>query len=1703
MSQAKKFGTFAGVFTPSILTILGVIMYLRLGWVVGQAGLINTLIIILIAHIISISTGLSISSIATDKKIRTGGIYYMLSRSLGLPAGGAIGITIFVGTALSISLYVIGFTESFLSLDAISGFLGLAPGIASNRIIGTIVIVMLVILAFISTSVVIKTQFFILGAIALSLISITIGLFIHSGVQPVDISITPNTNAPDMALIFGIFFPAVTGFTAGVAMSGDLKDSKKAIPQGTLLAIGVGFVIYVCLAIGLAYFVNRDMLVNDPDFLLKIAWFSPLVIAGIWGATLSSALGGILGAPRIMQAMAMDKLSPKFLGKGVGKNNEPRNALILTFIIAEMGILIGELNVIAGIVSMFYIAAYGFINLAFTLENWASADFRPSFKVNKWIGIIGFISCFAVMYELDPVTMIAAIIMIGLIYLFLRKRNLRLDYGDVWTSVWNSLTRSVLKRANKRQLEERNWKPNIILFSGGTNARPHLVNFGIWLAGKHGFVSNFDLIETEPGEVLFPKKLQRETNFDNEKKGIYTRRHTCTDIFEGIETIARTYGFSGIEPNTVLMGWARQTRDPKKFTTLLNNLNKLDLNVLLLDYDQKKGYGNYNIIDIWVKPHDLNGLFPLFIVRFLWLTEEWTKSKMRIMVINDINEDSKTIYRSLNTIIDQLRLDAEIRVINNQFEKKAHHEIIRNESADSDLIIIDIPDFSLQSSAEWILNVDELCKELASVLLVKSSSDFAKLNLSFSTAIPAHKIEKDNSAPEILSQYSLPLHPELSALATPIFKEFLTSLNEYSATLNAIPNQYITFLQSIEKECDTTLNQINTNISNNNFSLSSRRSVYRKLIINIRNSYETLQDITIPNITSTLQNAPENLKANLTELFNRINEIEQITLNDENISIFKKTSDTTLLEYIEKIEKKLNKTKEGINLSFHLKGLVKEIYNNAAGAYLAAEEKRIAQISFSNYIQLQNIQQTLDKSYQNFLHLSEDIEPTAEHIKELRHVIGQSIHNAIDKNSQEIAITSTKEAEFANHIFCELTKQFNQLGTLHKAGKKHIKHREIITFYEELNIRNANLNKTLGYLFNAVTMELNLILFHTITESRSTEITNILKKLLINHISQRHVSTIELLKSNPNFVNTNAPKLSDEEIQSDFNAEIEQNFHRLQRQVLRFPESFTVLNGEFLNALSENMFEEPITFLVSSRQLLDHMFQQEFAIPIKEIVREAINNGLKSYRKEQDLFTRLAISGLSEQERLDYINAQIELLGKEVEELELILHSSIEKISLITGRCSDLLMLEPFLKTAANMRQYIRSQEREKATGLAQHIWSEINHITRNLFTQMWYRQSEGFMLKERIRISNEAAQSGDHFSRIGAKLSTSEVKTGEIPFHYRQLFLRKQQYSSEFWVGRKNEYQEFKLFYQQYQALKSGGIIITGEQYSGKSYFCLHMAASLLPNSQVFVVTPPSGGSVSIRTFNQILLQSLDSEKTKLNEALDNLPDSSVIILDDIELWWQKDENGSVVINRIGKLINEYGHRILFITNVNKISYEIMKQLSAMETYFIGEVRLFPFSVQELETIILRRHRAGEMKFCINKRNESAFRPWHYARLFSRYFTFSKGNIGTALYGWISSIQGVEGSTLKMEYPRIPDDLPIEKMNQERIIIILQLAIHKQMSMEKLYGLLQMKKEEILFLLTDLYRKNLVISIEDGIYELNPELYPFIIDRLKATDLL
>ncbi|NNG10688.1 MAG: amino acid permease, partial [Arenibacter sp.] len=626
MANKKKFGTFAGVFTPSILTILGVIMYMRLGWVVGNAGLLGAIIIIIVAHVIAVTTGLSVSSVATDKKIGAGGIYYVLSRSMGIPIGGSIGIALYVGTAFSIALYLIGFSESF------NAYFGLGMTVDDFRITGTLALIALTGLALISTSLALKTQFIILAAIAVSLIAIFSGT---TELAPQTVSLFSTGGAVPLEVVFAVFFPAVTGFTAGIAMSGDLKDPKTSIPVGTLSAIGVGLVVYIALTVFMAFTINTDVLRTDYNILMKIALFAPAVVAGIWGATLSSALGGILGGPRILQAMSIDKVTPKIFGKGKGTNNEPVNALFMVFIIAEAGILIGELDVIARVVSMFYLTAYGFINISYFLESWANPDFQPSFKIKRWIGLLGFIACFVVMFKLDMIAMFAAFAVIGALYFALQRKEIQLQSNDVWRSVWENVVSKGLKKIDAQEEENTNWNPNIILFSGKSDHQSYLLELCKTVSGRTGIVTNFKLILDKKDDTPLRKTEQVVRDETFKELGIFGRQVKVDNIYTGITNIAAVFGFSGVEPNTIMMGWPKGLENSTEYSKMTETLLHLDYNLLYLDFDRKTKFGNYQTVDLWWRETDSkNAEMMLNIARFIIASPKWNNTRIRVLFVN-------------------------------------------------------------------------------------------------------------------------------------------------------------------------------------------------------------------------------------------------------------------------------------------------------------------------------------------------------------------------------------------------------------------------------------------------------------------------------------------------------------------------------------------------------------------------------------------------------------------------------------------------------------------------------------------------------------------------------------------------------------------------------------------------------------------------------------------------------------------------------------------------------------------------------------------------------------------------------------------------------------------------------------------------------------------------------------------------------------
>lgn len=1722
MAKQKKFGAFAGVFTPSVLTVLGVIMYMRLGWVVGNAGLITALVIIIISHVISVTTGLSISSVATDKKIKTGGIYYILSRSLGFPMGGAIGIALFVGTALGISLYLVGFAESLLAVDKFREFFHLAQDdLNSYRIIATIALLILVTLAFISTSLAIKSQYFVMGAIALSLVSIIAGIMLGTDFLPDTVSITPLRKGVSIQEIFGVFFPAVTGFTAGVAMSGDLKNPEKDIPRGTLASIAVGFIIYVGLAIFFAFFVNRDLLANDYNFLLKVSLYAPLVLIGIWGATLSSALGGILGGPRILQAIAKDKIVPNIFAKGYGASKEPRNALIFIFLIAEGGILIGSLNAIAEVVSMFYLASYGFINLAFFLENWASTDFRPTFKVKGVIGLVGFIASFLVMAQLGILSMIAALIIMFGIFALLNRKQFKSESGDVWQSVWLSVVRKALFTLNKKNLEDRNWQPNIILFSGGEKKRPHLIEFGKNLVGRYGLLSNFDLHESKEKKYLFPKHLQANPDKNDNLKGVFTRRQSCSDIYSGIETIISTYGFSGLEPNTVLMGWMRQSKNPVRFSQMINRINELDVNLLLMDYDKRFGFGKYKTIDIWWRGSGNNGNLALNLIKFLRASENWSDAKLRLLVGNPNNENSDKIRKHAEQILNSMRIDAEIKIINNQIEQKPFYELIRTESLETDLIILGLPEVKEGQEEKFVADTNKLMQDIGTVILIKASSQFKNLNLGLKY------IQSSENKNILISGINLTdIETDISMPDNPVSEENIKLLIKRINIFDTVYQDLLTdafipsydFIDSIILEIENIINQkiktlSETNNSENHKNLTVGLDKLLKTVQSIVRNYNTK---VIPEQSDLLETAYKTVISKVDGIIEDIPNYILCKYTKDDLR-YNSDDDSKLRAFKKKNNIKIKLLKKPVLYKINYKEIVKQFipYENLKAYCETGKKTGILHIQFITELQklIKNIRTAIFK---------------LQALQKDNLLNNEQLTQIIDKIIDEINFLKQLKEDAVKTIYLfvhqqntsiinKISKQISEIHPnrfIHKSKSK----KEIEAVSDTLIHIPVYWKRNEQLFLNSWSLELLFLEF----ESRMYRIVGKSVAKAEELIEELIISKIHLLKENFNtflikykknnktiFVKTELSEITDKnEIYYLIKKMLFSGFEKFKYLINRFPEKIELLSEDAVNDITEHQFEETNTIEVSVSSLLDYVIQTKLNEPLT------------------DMYETIPVSIFDLEQAVHNIQSIIlfTLFDNEGKILNYKNNSPEEVENFIKKQLSELDELEEKSKTEIlNFQRKVNERLSEVSNHLNIGLLIKNIDLNKSFAKKKTKKENKNKFFSNKLSLLKVKPQNKiaeiDIFKRTQKyrQKTVSKVKrtldlvlnvlpdkeiSESLPFFYRQLFLRGENFNNDFFVNRKQELLQAEETLKRYELGYKGGIIITGEPYSGKSFFSHFIVNKYLNDRDFYVIKPPVRDSVSLKTFENTIEEVLDIKNFTIKK-ISKVKQGSVFLFDALELWWENSDNGFEIIDKLKYLIQTYGKRFLFIVNLNSFALLQLNKNYEFENYFLNIIECSPFSSYDLSLALFKRHNAGGISFSYKNKHQNLIKHFETEKLFDSYLSYTEGNIGTAIFTWISEITDYKEGTIVINSPEKPDTSALTFFSDETNKLLFQFLLHRRMSIKKAVRILKIEEKNIADNLAFLQRSGIITEIVKDIFEINPFLYIHIKRHLKEKGLI
>jgi len=673
----EKYGTFGGVFTPTLLTILGVIMYLRTGWVVGNAGLAGGVLIISLAFAIIAATALSMSSITTNIRIGAGGAYSIISQSLGLEVGGSVGVPLYLSQALAVTMYIFGFREGWLWVFPDHPALLVDLGIFF-LIIG---------IAYASAGLAFQVQYGILAVIIASLISV--GLAAGTGSMEYSLSEvqlwgdypgSPEDEFPGTSfwVVFAVFFPAATGIMAGANMSGELEDPRGSIPLGTLGAIAVSFVVYVALAFWLALSASPDELVSNYTIMIDRAFWGPAVVAGLLGATFSSALASTVGAPRILQALGSHNVLPG--GEWVSARTdrgEPRNAILVTGVIVLATLMVRDLNAIAPLITMFFLITYTMINfVVFTEQTLGLVSFRPLLQIPRVVSFAGVVGCLFAMFIVNPTFSLVALAIVVGIYALLLRRSLEADLSDVRSGLFVSLAEWAAKQVSGLSTrQERAWKPNLLVPVVSTEKLRGTFTLLQDIAAPKGSVKLLGLT-SEHTPARLGDQIEDLTGAFR-KRGVFASSTVVKgDAFaDNLIVGVQALGGAFFRPNILFLPLPDTEEREQDYRAVLRELSDEQMGKVLYARHPDAGIGQREQINIWMSDRspdwevsmDIGNLdLPLLLA--YKLRRNWD-AHMRLLTVVEDSAERRAARDFLETVTDLARMpDTEVMVKARNFQ---------------------------------------------------------------------------------------------------------------------------------------------------------------------------------------------------------------------------------------------------------------------------------------------------------------------------------------------------------------------------------------------------------------------------------------------------------------------------------------------------------------------------------------------------------------------------------------------------------------------------------------------------------------------------------------------------------------------------------------------------------------------------------------------------------------------------------------------------------------------------------------------------------------------------------------------------------------------------------------------------------------------------------------------------------------------------
>lgn len=728
----KKFGT-TPVFMASISTILGAILFLRFGYAVGNVGFLGALGIILLGHAVTIPTALAVAEIATNRKVEGGGDYYVISRSFGINIGAAIGLALYLSQAISISFYIIAFSEAFMPFGQYLNetySTGIFESIlVSKKSIGLFSMALLSFLMFTKgANLGVKALYVVASIIFVSLIFFFLG---DSNIPLNEVNLIAKVdNADSFFYVFTIIFPAFTGISAGLGLSGDLKEPRVSIPRGTIYATIIGAIIYILVALKLTLSTDLDNLANNQLVMSDIALWGPIIPIGLACAAISSALGSIMIAPRTLQALGKDDIFPtqklgQWIAKGRKESNEPINGTLITCVIAFFFIIIGDINFVARIISMFFMVTYGAICLISFLEHFSGdPSYRPVFKSRWYISLMGALLSIWLMFKMDTLfAFISIIIMIYFYRIISKKSSDKREFVNLFRDVLEQIARQLqifLQRKNDSVEKSVHWRPFVVSISDASLNRTNAFDITRWIAHKYGFGTYIHFIKGYLSKQTFSQSKEiKHKLIEGKNTNVYIDTMISPSYTSALAQVVQLSSISGKENNLILLEYCESEKE--SFEDVISNFNLLhttgyDVAIMRSNNDKTD---HKKEIHIWLSSRDYENSNMMILLGYIILGHpEWKNAQIKVFSIYPKDQFEEYKQQMFDYIADgRLPISPRNMKMVPHDEEVNVKDIINDRSVNSDLTIIG---FRGELVKKQKLEIFEGYNQIGNILFVNS-----------------------------------------------------------------------------------------------------------------------------------------------------------------------------------------------------------------------------------------------------------------------------------------------------------------------------------------------------------------------------------------------------------------------------------------------------------------------------------------------------------------------------------------------------------------------------------------------------------------------------------------------------------------------------------------------------------------------------------------------------------------------------------------------------------------------------------------------------------------------------------------------------------------------------------------------------------------------------------------------------------------------